>query len=320
MKEQGFILQNSFEIKPVILDCCLGVDGFGSPGILIDTYNNSIDRENSTTFLKSITLNPRKGNYGASIFKKSGWAMTDYGFPLPKMLCYTPIGFGSTTNSVGLTNDGFDNFLGLEFAQDYVIPSIFFEFGKGTNPEIRRVKEAAQYMGRKLNDVFSKTGLLKAIVINISCPNYDNGVCQFVNDIIDTIAIFKEASGNTPIGIKYSYMQDVSLAVKLDNNVEIDFHQAINTVPYKVVFGDKRFSPLSHIGHGGVSGPAITKMALNYAKKLRCALPNAKIIGSGGISNIKDANERAFFCDSIGMGILVSKNANEANKIINYFK
>lgn len=318
--ELGFTLKNGFEIKPVVLDCCLGIDGFGPPGLFGTVLNDKIDRKCSTTILKSITRYPKVGNFGSSIFDKTGWSKTNYGFYLPKKLCYLPIGGGSTVNSFGLTNDGFDSFFKTKFAENYIIPSIFLEFGSCSDENIAKVKEDAFYMGKALMR-FSNESIdiiLAAVVLNISCPNH-GGIPLLLDVIVDTVKIFKEAIGSIPVGIKYSYMQDISLAVELDRNVEIAFHQAINTVPFKVVFGDKAFSPLSHIGHGGVSGPAITTMATNYVIMLRNALPNAKIIGGGGISNLADAVVRSQYCDAIAMGILVNKNTSLANSIIKYF-
>lgn len=322
VEKKGFNLPNGFKMKPVVLDCSLGVQGFGPPGLFGDTLNDLIDRKNSTTILKSITRHPKVGNFGTSIFSKDGWAMTDYGFPLPKKFCYTPIGGGSTTNSFSLTNNGFDDFLNLDFAQNYIIPSIFLEFGRGEKPDIERVSIEAEYMGRTLKEKFSKRKDVKlvAVVLNISCPNSGHGVCLITNEIVEVVRIFKEAIGNVPVGIKYSYLQDISLAVELNKKVDIAFHQAINTIPYKLVFGNKKFSPLSHIGHGGVSGPAIKNQAMQYAKKLRIALgPEAYIVGGGGISSIEDAEERLRFCNAIAMGILVNTNTRKANEIIEYF-
>ncbi|MDP2396020.1 MAG: hypothetical protein Q8M44_03925, partial [bacterium] len=219
MKKNGFVLSNGFRIKPVVLDCCLGVEGYGPPGLFGTSYNKLIDRKNSTTILKTITRYPKIGNFGASIFSKDGWEMTDYSFPLPKKLCYLPIGGGSTVNSFGLSNDGFDNFLNKSFADKYIIPSIFLEFGRGN---IQRVKEEAFYMGTKLKIKFKKRRdvFLAAVVLNISCHNSGNDITNINTEIIEVIKIFKEGIGNIPIGIKYSYLQDISLAVMIDREID----------------------------------------------------------------------------------------------------
>jgi len=329
-KQLGIVLPNNFVINPVVLDCCLGVDGYGPPGLFKPTYNKKINRRQSTTVLKSITRFEKVGNFGAPIWWPNGWSMTQYGFPLPKKFCYTPIGGGSTTNSFGLTNDGFDDFMyNVVFCDEFIIPSIFLEFGTGSDEDLLKAELAAIYMGQALkeNHFIGKSGGINklsrviAVILNVSCPNDANGVCLISNEkIAKVIKAFKDSIGDIPIGVKYSYMQDISLAVTINREVDIAFHQAINTIPFRALFGYKKFSPLSHIGHGGVSGPAITQKALEYVKKLRTALgPDVKIIGGGGISNLNDAIERVKWCDAIAMGILVNKNTDEANKIIDYF-
>jgi dihydroorotate dehydrogenase len=316
------MLPNGYKINPVILDCSLGLQGYGPPDLFGGTTKNEeIDRRYSTTILKSITANPKEGNYGAPWYLPRGWAMTDYGFPLPKKLCYVGTGNGSTTNSFGLTNEGFDYFYNIDnFREHEIIISIFIEFGNGSKEDLQKAYSSAKYMGEKLSSGYTKHGFkVAAIVINISCPNDGNGVCLFSDEIIKVIKVFKDAIGEIPLGIKYSYMQNISLAKSLDSEVDIAFHQAINTIPFKVVYGDKKFSPLSHIGHGGISGPDITKMALEYGIKMSEANLKGKLILGGGISNVKDAIERAKYADAIAIGILVNKNTEMANKIITYF-
>lgn len=323
MKQLGFLLPNNHKVQPVILDCCMGVDGSGPPGIIGTNINNKIDRKHSTTILKSITRHKKIGNFGAPIWLPSGWAKTQYGFPLPKKFCYTNIGGGSTVNSFGLTNDGFDHFMNyIDFYEDKIIPSIFIEFGTGSKEDILKAEISAIYMGNaiKNNQIIGNLSKIMAVVLNISCPNDNKGVPKVSNEkIAKVIKAFKDSIGNMPIGIKYSYMQDISLAVTINREVEIAFHQAINTIPFRPLFGNKKFSFLSHIGHGGVSGPAITQKAQEYAIKLRLALgSDVKIIGSGGISTLDDAKRRAEYCDAIGMAVLVHKNTELANKIIHY--
>jgi dihydroorotate dehydrogenase len=323
MDKLGFRLPNGNLIRGVVLDCSLGIRGAGPPSFFAgDSMNIDIDRKNSTTILKSITAGPKEGNFGAPWYLPRGWAMTDYGFPLPKKLCYVNTENNSTVNSFGLSNDGFDDFMQIHnFYQKTIIPSIFLEFGKGSKDEIKKVLSSAIYMADKLRIGYTKNGFrIKAVVLNISCPNDENGVCVFEDEIVKVVKAFKDKLGHyIPIGIKYSYMQNISLAKTLDSEVYIAFHQAINTIPFKVVYGDKKFSWLSHIGHGGVSGPDITKMALEYGIKLREANLRGKLILGGGISTLDDAIERAKYADAIAIGILVNKDTNKANEIIKYF-
>jgi len=323
MKKLGITLSNGFKIKPVVIDCALGTRGYGPPGPFGMTIkNNKINRKDSTTILKSITRYPEEGNFGAPIYLPRGWSMSEYGFPLPRMFCYTPLPGGNTVNSVALTNDGFDKFTQTEkFATEYIIPSIFIKFGQGTKSEIEKAKEEARYMGHMLKKRFPKKNvILAAVILNISCPNDNQTILKLMDEIVEVVGIFKYHLGDIPLGVKYSYMQDISLAKKLSEKVDIEFHQAINTIPYRVVYGNDKFSPLSHIGNGGVSGPIIKQKAQGYCAKLRCALgPDVNIIGGGGISSIDDAEERFKYANSIAMGILVNRDTQKANDIIDYF-
>lgn len=324
-KLPGITLSNGYHINSVVLDCCLGIDGFGPPGLFKTKVNNKIDRKNSTTILKSVTRFPKIGNYGSPWYLPNGWAMTDYFFPLPKKFCYTKLDDGSTVNSFGLSNDGIDDLnQNIKFhpslLKDGIIISIFIEFGKGTKEDIENAKAKAIYIANLLKKELTASGYkIKAVIVNISCPNDGDGVCIFEDEIVETIKILKNNISPVPVGIKYSYMQNISLAVRLDKEAGIDFHQAINTIPFKEVYGDNKFSPLSHIGHGGVSGTAITEMALDYGKRLREALPKAKLILGGGITNLEEAKERAKYADAIAIATLVEDDTKEANKIISYF-
>lgn len=322
----GFTLSNGARIDPTVIDCSLGLDGNGPPGLFGTIQNNEINRYHSTTVLKSITYKYKEGNFGAPWWLPKGWALNHLYIPLPKKFCYTKVndGNGSTVNSFGLSNEGFTDFFHhQDFRDKEIIPSIFIELGSGNDEDIQKALHSVNHMGKSLSQGETAKGYkIAAVIANISCPNdRENGVCVFNDHIVMVMKAFKKALGDIPLGIKYSYMQDISLAVALNKEVDIAFHQAINTIPFKEVYGDKKFSPLSHIGHGGVSGPDIKDMALEYGKQLRAALPDAYLILGGGISSLEDAIERAKVVGdkgAIAMGILVNNNTEEANRIIKY--
>jgi dihydroorotate dehydrogenase len=123
-------------------------------------------------------------------------------------------------------------------------------------------------------------------------------------------------SRGIPLGFKLSYMQDIQLAVEINEYVE--FIQAINTIPWKVIFPNKK-SPLAHIGGGGISGKHITKYAYGYIKRLRKALPDSKIIGGGGITDIETALSFSEYCDAIAFATLIHNNRPMADNIIERF-
>lgn len=328
MSKLGITLKNGYKIKPVVLDCCLGIDGLGPPGLFGNKLNKVIDKRNSTTILKSITRESKIGNFAAPFFSKEGWAKTNYWFLpyLPKKLCFVPLRNNSTVNSYGLSNEGFDNFLdNLNLDNDKTINiSIFLELGDGSEEAIKKARKSAKYMAQKISTYHKKRKIdIGFVVLNISCPNAGNAVTKTNEKIVEVVKQFDSSISEIPYGIKYSYIQDVSLAVELENHCEIAFHQAINTIPFKLVYGENKFSPLSHIGHGGVSGKDITQKALEYGKKLYAEKGKgnlkAPIILCGGIMTLGDAMERSMYADAIAMGILVNKNPELANDIINYF-
>jgi dihydroorotate dehydrogenase len=324
----GITLPNGYHINPVVLDCSLGIDGAGPPGLFGSTVNKKIDRVRSTTILKSITRDKEEGNFGAPWWLARGWAMTDYYIPLPKKFCYLSLGTYHAINSIGLTNEGFDETIRMDFHEKVVNISIFIKLKKGTEEDIIIAKEEAIYMAKQLSSGYTTKGYkIGFVVLNISCPNDkdSNGVCVLNDSIVEVIKAFKEAIDNVPVGVKYSYMQDIKLVVAIDKNVDIAFHQAINTIPTKIIYGENSFISkiLSHIGGGGVSGEEIREKALEYGKDLFAEKEKgnikAPLILGGGISNLEDAIERAKYADVIAIGILVNKDTKTANEIIEYF-
>ena len=320
---KGIKLSNGHTIKPVVLDCCLGTTGEGPPSLFGGISQNLvIDKLNSTIVLKSITRNPKIGNFGSSIFSKDGWAKSGFfGIPFPKKFCYISL-FGRTRNAFGLTNKGIDDFLHNDWRVIVrrgtpVIISVFIEFNSATESDIKQAYEDAEYMMEQINYRCKKNYLI-AVIFNASCPNVSAGVCKTSDAIVECARRMKKTAPEIPLGVKLSYVQPVELGVRLYNEANVDFLQGINTIPFKVMYPN-RISLLSHIGGGGISGPEITAKALEYVSRLRELLPDAKIIGSGGISTLDDAIQRVKVVDSIAIANLVNKNSHIANIIIKHF-
>jgi len=322
-KTQGIQLPNGNVIKPVVIDCSLGTTGEGPPSIFGGvSHNNVINTDDATIILKSITRFRKPGNFGSSIFSIDGWAMSSFFIPLPKKFCYFSF-LGLTINSFGLTNEGVDEF----FENDWktivrigkkVIISIFVEFGSGSEDDIQQAYENAVYMMNKIEEKTAVSDLLVAVIFNASCPNLKEGVCSTTDGIVECAKRMKEATPGIALGVKLSYVQPVSLGVRLHKEAKVDFLQGINTIPWKILF-PRLPSILSHIGGGGISGPLIRQKALEYVTELRRLIPDAKIIAGGGISSLEDAIERSEIADVLAIGILVNKKPNLVNTIIYHF-
>jgi dihydroorotate dehydrogenase (NAD+) catalytic subunit len=232
-----------------------GTFGFGSE------YEDFIDLSRLGGILvKGITARERQGN------------------PYPRM-AETASGM---LNAVGLQNKGIDYFVeriypGLLQYKTEIIVNI----NGGTIDEYVEVAS-------KLD----KLEKIKAIELNISCPNVKQGGMLFGIHCPSAIAVTK--------AVRESYSK--SLMVKLSPNVTniVDFALAveesgadsislINTLLGMAIDAKTRKPKLSTVT-GGLSGPAIKPVALRMVWQVSKAV-KIPVIGIGGIMNATDAIE-----------------------------
>lgn len=250
----GIKLSNGHVLRWIAASGALGFDGKGWPWervaqqtlrlLSLGRYK-MIDTSTLTVVAKTLTLNPRKGNLSLA------WPFS----------CIRPIK-GGWVNKVGLTNDGFHDWLKnvapkIEKSCINIVVSIF-----GTKEELIE-------MVRHLN----KLTWIKAIEINVSCPNTEHGmpVADQIVDIVREVL----AKSKHPVLLKLSTEQPVlEIAIKLSAHkaacrLDERYVEAIslNSVPYKQAFPSGQ-SPLHKLeqklfkqtgnggGSGGVSGRA----------------------------------------------------------------
>lgn len=180
---------------------------------------------------------------------------------------------GGVINALGLTGPGIDGLLKkhhptvVKFGYKVVISITGPNGGEG-----------CVEMVKKLNGLENVVG----IEFNASCPNTDP---EFLNDsekVVRRCREIKEAT-TLPVWIKLGFSQPyVQIVKQLEGVVEA---VSLNTVPWKVIFGDKP-SPLAKYGGGGVSGPVakayMWTMISELAKKT-----SVPVIGAG-IWNYED--------------------------------
>jgi dihydroorotate dehydrogenase (NAD+) catalytic subunit len=148
---------------------------------------------------------------------------------------------GGVINAVGLTGPGIDNWIERIYPVIHrhrykVIVSITGIAGGRGCLEI----------ARKLNGLKNVVG----IEFNASCPNTDSILLENPEMTVDMCYALKEVSEH-PLFLKLSYAQPYcEIAKEAEEIVE---GISINTVPWRIVFGDK-ISPLARYGSGGVSG------------------------------------------------------------------
>jgi len=210
--------------------------------------------------VKGTTLEPREGN--------------DY----PRM-SETSSGM---LNCVGLQNKGVDYFCSHIYPKIKDIDTHFIVNVSGSSPE-----SYAECASR-----IEALDHIKAIELNISCPNVKEGGMAF--------GVSCEGAASVVRAVRQCYKK--TLIVKLSPNVTniVDIAKAceaegadavslINTLLGMAIDIEHRRSLLS-IGTGGLSGPAVKPVAVRMVWQVSKAV-KIPVIGLGGISSAEDAVE-----------------------------
>jgi dihydroorotate dehydrogenase len=181
---------------------------------------------------------------------------------------------GGTVNAVGLTNPGFWGW--LEDHSSYV--------DRNTNPLISLLGTPTEIEEMLSEDIFLnmlEDGRLTGIELNGSCPNF----CHVNDDaIIEECKIINKIVPNVPLILKIGAGQDyLRIVTKAKNYIDA---VSVNSVPWKIVFPDKK-SPLDHLGGGGVSGYAAQKVNWQILKDL-VGLNTVPVIGCDVWNGLQD--------------------------------
>lgn len=210
--------------------------------------------------IKGTTLEPRQGN------------------PYPRM-AETPSGM---LNAVGLQNKGVD----------YLIEHIY--------PEIKNYDSnlVVNVSGSKPEDYAEVARRLapldgvKAIEINISCPNVKQGGMAFGTTCAGAAAVTKavrEAWPRTMIVKLSPNVTDITEIARASEAEGADAVSLINTMMGMAVDVERRKPCLSTVT-GGLSGPAVRPVAVRMVWQTAKAV-KIPVVGLGGICNGRDAIE-----------------------------
>lgn len=210
--------------------------------------------------VKGTTLEPRQGN------------------PYPRM-AETPSGM---LNAVGLQNKGVD----------YFIINIYPRIADIDSNLIVNVSGACADDYVKVCEKLNELPAVKALEINISCPNVKQGGMAFGTSAEGAAAITR--------AVRHAF--DRTLIIKLSPNVTdivaigkaaedegADAVSLINTMMGMAIDVERRKPCLSTVT-GGLSGPAVRPVAVRMVWQCAKAL-RIPIIGLGGIMNGRDALE-----------------------------
>jgi len=242
----GIKLSNGHVLKYVIASGGLAYDGKGWFWDQPLRRFELLDERLFTTVIKTLTLQPRIGNF-------KWWN------PLG---CVRYLRGGGVVNAFGLTNPGIDWWCKnvgprINSSETAVVGSILGETDELTE------------MTKRLND-FDLVGL----EINASCPNTGGDILQNSDRVISGFETVANASRLPLIG-KLSVAHDIGYIVpRIRGIIEAI---SINSVPWHIVFPNRK-SPLAHLGGGGVSGKVAQPFTWKMVEDL-VAITDIPVIG-----------------------------------------
>jgi len=210
--------------------------------------------------IKATSLEPRLGN------------------PTPRV-AETP---GGMLNAIGLQNPGVVQVMATElpFLQQFDLPIIANIAGTTEEDYIEVAK------------IISQAPNVKALEVNISCPNVKVGGITFGTNAEVAAALTKavKAVSSVPVYIKLS--PNVTNVVEIAKAVEeagADGITMINTL-LGMRLDLRTGKPVIANGTGGLSGPSIKPVAIRMVHDVYKAV-NIPIIGMGGVSTAEDVLE-----------------------------
>jgi dihydroorotate dehydrogenase (NAD+) catalytic subunit len=211
-------------------------------------------------FTKGLSLNPRRGNEGNRIME-------------------TPSG---VLNSIGLENVGLKEFI------DSKLPFII-KSGAVAIPNIagHSIEENVE-----LCRVLSQTDGIKALELNVSCPNVKQGGMAFGTNLEVFTELLEKVRAVTKccLIVKLSpNVTDITQFAVRAQEIGADAISAINTLLGMKIDIKKR-KPHFKNKVAGLSGPAIRPVALRIVYQIydKVKIP---IIGMGGINSVEDIVE-----------------------------
>ena len=182
-------------------------------------------------------------------------------------------------NAIGLQNPGLEKVMNeeLRFLEGYDVPIIANVAGT----EIEDYVEVARHISTAPN--------VKALELNISCPNVKCGGIQFGTDPATAKQLTEavKAVSSAPVYVKLS--PNVTNIVDIAKAVEeggADGITMINTL-VGMRLDERTGKPVIANGTGGLSGPAIKPVAIRMVYDVYKAV-NIPIIGMGGVTNAQD--------------------------------
>ncbi|WP_105151419.1 dihydroorotate dehydrogenase [Streptococcus suis] len=221
-------------------------------------------------------------NQLGSIMIKATTRHPRYGNATPRV-AETPAGM---LNAIGLQNPGVDVVLSEK------LPWLEQHF-----PDLPIIANVAGFSNEEyayVSGKISKAPNVKAIELNISCPNVDHGnngllIGQVPELAYQAVKAAVEAS-SVPVYVKLTpSVADITLLAKAAEDAGASGLTMINTL-VGMRFNLKTRQPILANGTGGMSGPAVFPVALKLIRQV-AQMTNLPIIGMGGVDTADKAIE-----------------------------
>ncbi|MBI5974550.1 dihydroorotate dehydrogenase [Staphylococcus canis] len=222
--------------------------------------------------------------------------------------------FGNETPRVAETDSGMLNAIGLQNpGVHHIIEHELKALENYDVPIIANVAGSTEDDYVYVAEHISKSPNVKALELNVSCPNVRVGGMQFGVDpkVASELTRKVKAVSSVPVYVKLS--PNVTNIVEMANAISehADGITMINTL-VGMRIDSKTGKPIIHNGAGGLSGPAIKPVALRMVYEVRKALPDFPIIAMGGIQNVQDVIDFV----SVGADAIAIGTANFQNPLV----
>ncbi|MBC1435885.1 dihydroorotate dehydrogenase [Listeria rocourtiae] len=215
--------------------------------------------------------------------------------------------YGNATPRVAETPSGMLNAIGLQNpGLDHVMANEMPWLEQFETPIIANVAGASEEDYVKVCARIGDAPNVKAIELNISCPNVKHGGIAFGTDPEVAYQLTKavKAVASVPIYVKLSpNVTDIVPIAKAIEEAGADGLTMINTL-LGMRLDLKTRKPILANGTGGLSGPSIKPVAIRLIHQVR-AVSNIPIIGMGGVQTVDDVLEFLIAgADAVAVGTL----------------
>ena len=217
-----------------------------------------------------------------------------------------PAGLGML-NGIGIQNPGVEAWVAETAARVRDLPTEIFGSAVGHVPnEFARVTSLLSAAG------------LRAIEVNLSCPNLEDGSI-FAHDPEAAAQVIRAAREATtlPLGAKLSPdVTDIVSVAEACREAGADWLTLTNTARGFGIDIETAKPRLSG-GSGGYSGPALKPISLRCVRQVREAMPDAPILGCGGVTSGTDVIEYLMAgASAVGIGTVHFAEPRAARRIL----